>query len=71
MLSNLKGVTGNIFTEFEYKVNVQNHEFWWVRFQNQFIKNYFTEKLREFYFTKGSQDQFWLQYIQSAARNVF
>ena len=40
MLSNLKGVTGNIFTEFEYNVNVQNHEFWWVRFQNPFIKKH-------------------------------
>ena len=34
------------------------------------IYNYFTGKLREFYFTKGSQDQFCLQNIQSAARDV-
>ena len=30
------------------------------------IYNYFTGKLGEFYFTKGSQDQFCLQNIQSA-----
>ena len=35
------------------------------------IYNYFTGKLREFYFTKGSQDQFCLQNIQSTARDVF
>ena len=29
-----------IFTEFERKVDVQNHEFGWVRFQNRFFKNY-------------------------------
>ena len=29
------------------------------------IYNYFTGKLREFYFTKGSQDQFCLQNIQT------
>ena len=29
------------------------------------IYNYFTGKLREFYFTKGSQDQFCLQNIKS------
>ena len=34
------------------------------------INNYFTGKLREFYLTKGSQDQFGLQNIPSAARNV-
>ena len=27
-----------IFTEFERKVDVQNHEFGWVRFQNRFLK---------------------------------
>ena len=30
----------------------------------------FTEKLRKFYFTKGAQDQFWQQNIQSVARDV-
>ena len=34
------------------------------------IYNYFTGKLREFYFTKGSQDQFCLQNNQSEARDV-
>ena len=34
---------------------------------NKVNYNYFTEKFREFYFTKGSQDQFCLQNIQSAA----
>ena len=33
------------------------------------IYNYFTGKLREFYFTKGSQDQFCLQNIWSAERD--
>ena len=32
--------------------------------------NYFTGKFREFYFTKGSQDQFCRQNIQSKARDV-
>ena len=27
-----------IVTEFERKVDVQNHEFGWVRFQNRFFK---------------------------------
>ena len=29
-----------IITEFECIVDVQNHEFGWVRFQNRFFKNY-------------------------------
>ena len=33
--------------------------------------NYFTGKLREFYFTKGSQDQLCPQIIQSTARDDF
>ena len=28
-----------IITEFERKVDVQNHEFWWVHFQNRFFKS--------------------------------
>ena len=35
------------------------------------IYKYFTGKLKEFYFIKGSKDQFCLQNIQSAARDVF
>ena len=35
------------------------------------IYNYLTRKLREFYFTKGSQDQFCLPNIQSARRDIF
>ena len=35
------------------------------------IHIYFIEKSREFYFTKGSVDQFCLQNIKSAARDVF
>ena len=27
-----------ISTEFDHKVDVQNHEFGWVRFQNRFLK---------------------------------
>ena len=29
-----------VITEFEYKVDVQNNEFGWVRFQNRFFLNY-------------------------------
>ena len=35
------------------------------------IYNYFTGKLRKFYFTKGSRDQLCLHNIKSAARDVF
>ena len=34
------------------------------------IYNYFTGKLRKFYLTKGSQDQFCLQNIQSSTKGV-
>ena len=34
------------------------------------IYNYFTEKLKEFYFTKSSQDKICIENIQSAARDV-
>ena len=34
------------------------------------INNYLTRKLREFYLTEGSQDQFGLQNIPNAARSV-
>ena len=29
-----------IFTEFDRKVDFQNHEFGWIRFENCFIFNY-------------------------------
>ena len=35
------------------------------------IYNNFTRKLREVYFTKSSQNQFCLQNIKSAARDIF
>ena len=38
--------------------------------ENIILYNYFTGKLRESYFIKGSQDQFCLQNIQSAAKDV-
>ena len=35
-----------------------------------FIYNYFTWKFRKFYFTKGSPDNFCMQNIQTATRDV-
>ena len=41
-----------------------------LNFNITILNIYITGKLREFYFTKGSQDQFRPQHIQGAARNV-
>ncbi len=38
--------------------------------ENIILYSYFTTELREFYFIKGFQDQFCLQTIQSAAKDV-